>query len=121
MPVLRRDNQRSNGEGKGMVMPEKLTTEQIAAISGRRSSLMRIIYGDFWDLAKKLNIDVLCVTTNNIVKNNGELVMGAGIAKQFRDRFPELARHFGEILERGENPQNLPNLSPNPFPDPFPC
>jgi O-acetyl-ADP-ribose deacetylase (regulator of RNase III) len=41
--------------------------------------------------------DAICVTTNGVVKNNGELVMGGGIALQFKNRYPKLptilARH----------------------------
>lgn len=40
---------------------------------------------------------VVC-TTNEVVKRNGELVMGAGIAKVFRDTFPILPFYWGEQL-----------------------
>ena len=49
---------------------------------------------------------VVC-TTNEVVKRNGELVMGAGIAKVFRDTFPILPYYWGEQLtqrkKRGDN------------------
>ena len=35
------------------------------------------------------------ITTNNIVKRNGDLVMGAGIAKGARDMHPSVANAFG--------------------------
>lgn len=48
--------------------------------------------------------DAIAVTTNGIVKSNGNLVMGAGIAKQFAIRYPELpsilgkkVKHYGNI------------------------
>ena len=39
-----------------------------------------------------------CVTTNKCVKSNGEAVMGRGIAKQVRDRYPGFAKKLGHIL-----------------------
>lgn len=40
--------------------------------------------GDMWSVLDE--VDHFIVTTNNIVKSNGALVMGAGLAKQLRDR-----------------------------------
>lgn len=48
---------------------------------------------NYWDVAEKY--DVLVCTTNSVLKSNGELVMGAGIAKDFKDRYPDLPRFFG--------------------------
>lgn len=47
---------------------------------------MKELDGDIW----QSNADVICVTTNGIVKNNGRLVMGAGIAKDAVDRYPDI-------------------------------
>ena len=47
---------------------------------------------DIW----KSGADYICVTTNGIVKRDGTLVMGAGIAKQARDRVPGIDRALGE-------------------------
>lgn len=58
---------------------------------------MREITGDFF--AHMKDYDGLCFTSNNIVKPNGELVMGAGIAKQFRDRWPDLPGKFGKKVK----------------------
>lgn len=43
--------------------------------------------------------DIVCVTTNGIVKNNGELVMGGGCAKSFKDRIPNLPTILGEKVK----------------------
>jgi len=64
---------------------------------------MNEIRGDFWEVCH--SYDALCCTTNLVVKSsNGNLVMGAGIAKQFAQRFPCLPRIWGrrteEMLER---------------------
>jgi len=46
--------------------------------------------------------DAICFTSNGIVKSNGELVMGAGVARAFRDEFPGLARLCGKrVKENG--------------------
>lgn len=45
--------------------------------------------------------DAVCVTTNGIVKANGEAVMGAGIAKE-ANRY-NLARELGTRLRAGGN------------------
>ena len=50
--------------------------------------------------------DLICVTTNGIVVN-GLLVMGAGIAKLFADRYPRIRKILGYQVERHGN---LPHL-----------
>ena len=54
---------------------------------------------NFWDRVKESDFDAMVCTTNNIVKNNGALVMGAGIAKSFRDNFPYLDLRWGKIID----------------------
>lgn len=55
---------------------------------------MHEIIGDFWGEATK-GYDAIVCTTNNTIKNNNELVMGAGIAKQFAERYPNLPKRLG--------------------------
>jgi hypothetical protein len=44
----------------------------------------------------------VCITTNGVVTKDGRLVMGAGLAKQARDRFPGIDRLWGDTtLRRG--------------------
>lgn len=52
-------------------------------------------FGDAWELAKG---NILCITTNGLVKKNGECVMGRGIAAQAKERFPALPAHLGQAL-----------------------
>lgn len=48
--------------------------------------------------------DAICVTTNGCVKANGELVMGAGIALQFNNRYTGLAFRLGrKVRKRGNH------------------
>lgn len=63
------------------------------------------ITGDFWShLDQNRDIyDAICCTTNTVVKLNGELVMGAGIAKDFANEYKWLPKHWGERLEQHPN------------------
>lgn len=54
--------------------------------------------------------DFICIPTNGIVKNNGEAVMGKGIAKYFADTIPEIKKVLGKKLsESGNNLYELYN------------
>lgn len=57
------------------------------------------ITGNIWEL----DTDVICVTTNGIINLNGELIMGAGIAKQAMLRYPELPTIFGKHVKKYGN------------------
>lgn len=46
------------------------------------------------------NCDYIGVTTNSIVKRNGELVMGAGVALEAKTINPELPKLFGDWILR---------------------
>lgn len=52
---------------------------------------MRIEYGDLWDYWTRGYY--VGITTNTVIRN-GKLVMGAGVAKQARDKFPGLDREW---------------------------
>lgn len=60
-------------------------------------------FGNLWIYLDehKDQIDAICCTTNMIVKRNGELVMGAGVAKEFADNYKWLPKHWGERLNKG--------------------
>jgi len=59
--------------------------------------------GDFWDLANKF--DAILVTTNGILKKDHTLVMGAGIARQFAEKFPTVPKTLGDwVRENGNKP-----------------
>jgi O-acetyl-ADP-ribose deacetylase (regulator of RNase III) len=47
--------------------------------------------------------DAVCFTSNGIVKANGQLVMGGGVAKLFVDRWPELATQAGALVRKSGN------------------
>jgi hypothetical protein len=43
-------------------------------------------------------VDLFLITTNSTLKKNGALVMGRGVARQARDRFPNLDLKLGEEI-----------------------
>ena len=57
---------------------------------------MKVIKGNIWDYNKKGHCIV--IPTNGTIKNNGEAVMGCGLALQAKERFEQLARNIGEDI-----------------------
>ena len=55
---------------------------------------MIIVYDDVFSS----NCDYIGITTNSIVKRNGELVMGAGNAKVASNKFKHLPKFFGDRI-----------------------
>ncbi len=53
----------------------------------------------FWTRANEKDVQAICCTTNNVIKSDGSLVMGAGSAKQFSDTFPLLAKNWGAVVQ----------------------
>jgi hypothetical protein len=61
--------------------------------------------GNLWDLALADDVDAVCVTTNGFVTARGECVMGGGVAKEAKDRWPDLPQRLGAHLkEHGNRP-----------------
>lgn len=44
--------------------------------------------------------DAVCFTSNGVIKKDGRLVMGAGVAKQFRDTFSDLDQQAGTAVKQ---------------------
>lgn len=65
---------------------------------------MKEITGNLWDNDNC----VICVTTNGIVFTDGRLCMGAGCAKEARDRFPGIDKLLGN---RVKNFGNVPHVA----------
>lgn len=59
---------------------------------------MKQIIGNMWDIYRQY--DAICCTTNNVVKQNGELVMGAGVAKSFAKKYPWLPKNWGDRVKK---------------------
>lgn len=63
---------------------------------------MQIIsYVDIFTMPKGIH-EAMCVTTNGMIKNNGEAVMGRGIAKSVNDRY-HVARKLADHLRANGN------------------
>ena len=60
---------------------------------------MKYIRGDIRPYLTTKEFDAVVCTTNKTLKNNGELVMGAGIAKVFKEEYPLLPREWGNQLK----------------------
>ena len=58
---------------------------------------MKEVYGDCFSYLGRKGF-ILCITTNGYIKNNGEGVMGAGVAKQAMELYPDLPRLLGKSL-----------------------
>lgn len=66
---------------------------------------MNIISGNIWDCWKK-PLHSLVVTTNQVIWQ-GKLVMGAGIAKEAKIRFPDLPKLMGLAIAGMTEPYYL--------------
>ena len=66
--------------------------------------------GNIWDMRG----DVLCITTNGTVKNNGEAVMGRGVALQAKQYKPDVAKYLGSSIRKwGNHVRVIDKLSPS--------
>lgn len=52
----------------------------------------------FWERSNEKDVQAIVCTTNNVVKNDGSLVMGAGCAAQFNKEFPYLSKNWGMVV-----------------------
>ncbi len=57
------------------------------------------IQGNIWEV----DCDYICIPTNGFVKNNGRAVMGAGLAKQARDKFQNIDLELGRLINTTGN------------------
>ena len=61
---------------------------------------MREAFGNLWDLAKG---KVLVLTTNGTIRKDGACVMGRGIAKEAKMKFPRLPYKLGSLIKASGN------------------
>lgn len=62
---------------------------------------MEVLECDMFSECK--NGDALCITTNGVVNKQGKLIMGAGIAKDFRDNFKGIDKTLGNYVNKYGN------------------
>jgi hypothetical protein len=58
--------------------------------------------------------DLFCITTNATIKSNGALVMGRGIAKTVRDKYPGVDLVAGKLIEERCGSEGLYGLIISP-------
>jgi O-acetyl-ADP-ribose deacetylase (regulator of RNase III) len=58
------------------------------------------VVGDILEVGLNGEFDTICCTTNCVVKSNGELVMGAGVAKAFAKHWPSLPYAWGQRVKQ---------------------
>lgn len=62
------------------------------------------VQGDWFRWYARDNVDLALFTTNSVVTRDGRLVMGAGLARQVRDRWPGIDRAIGsQVREMGRD------------------
>lgn len=61
---------------------------------------MKYIQGNLWDFH---SLGPVCITTNGIIKKDNTLVMGAGIALQAKQRFPNLPGTLADLVKAHGN------------------
>lgn len=67
--------------------------------------------GNMWSVYGKTNL--FCITTNSTLNKKGELVMGAGIALQAKNRMPELPFLAGRLVKEHGDEYGLLICSPS--------
>lgn len=55
------------------------------------------------DIFEQKDADCICFTSNGILNKNGDLVMGAGIAKEFKTKWRRLPEFFGRCIKKRGN------------------
>lgn len=65
---------------------------------------MKELTGNIWE---QTTADAICITTNGTVKCDSRAVMGAGIAKQAAERYPDLPLILGDHLRKIGNHVNV--------------
>lgn len=63
---------------------------------------MREVAGNLWALYSELD-HVICITTNGMVKKNGEAVCGRGCAKEATYYIPGFAHMLGSYIKKNGN------------------
>lgn len=76
---------------------------------------MQIVKGNIWDFHKYG--EIVCITTNGFIKQNGDAVMGRGTARQAVEKFPKLPTELGLLLgSKGNHVHYLPKYRLITFP-----
>lgn len=66
--------------------------------------------GNMWTCFSE--VDIFCFTANSTIKHNGALVMGAGMAKEIRDKLPDIDLKAGNKINQYSRSVNEYSLYP---------
>lgn len=83
-----------------------LSTERFGSLnlkSGSGALYLTVMREEQQDIFKYIGrADIMCIPTNGTIKqSDGEAVMGAGVARQFANRYPDLPRVLAAKLQQG--------------------
>ena len=69
---------------------------------------LKLIQGNIWNayFQEIIQQPLLIITTNNVIKSNGELVMGKGIAAEAAAIWPWLPKHAADMLYARTRPHD---------------
>lgn len=56
-------------------------------------------FGDFWTIQG----DARCITTNGVLRSNGDAIMGKGMALQAKQRYPKIEFTLGRLIQKYGN------------------
>lgn len=59
---------------------------------------MKEVIGNVFDFITDIETNAICITTNGMLRANGNGIMGAGIALECRNRYPETEKYLGKML-----------------------
>ncbi len=57
------------------------------------------VTGDLWTHPS----DIVVISTNGIVRRDGHAVMGRGVARQAKDKFPMISKALGALIKKSGN------------------
>lgn len=64
---------------------------------------MRVVRANILSVEVLTQADAVCFTSNGIVKRDGTAVMGAGVARAFKQKFPQLPQQLAQRLNSWGN------------------
>lgn len=72
-------------------------------VRGWGNGCMNTMWGNVFEPSLLYAADAVCVTTNSVIKANGRAVMGAGVAKSARDKYPGIDKILASCLKNVGN------------------
>jgi len=73
------------------------------------------ITGNMFTLRKFIDLDALCITTNEIIKRDGKAVMGAGVAKQAKNIFYNIDKILADLIKKNGHITQVIKFEPDSY------